>query len=582
MEPERVEEPALPKDTSEDQEQEIELAIKNPYRQKRSFSCNVSVHDTLLDLKEHLQAVYFGNPKPAEQRLIFAGKIYEDSTKLSEIFSRDGCDDDEPRICHLIVSSQLSSAYTMENNQDESPTEDSAAMNVNTNANTIAPQVTERPPIAIERLSPTDRPDETISSNNVHTHRDSHSHVMNSSNQGATSFQQQQQMYLHNLYQQQVLLQRQFLNAMGSNNNALGEQTTTTTGANINIGSTEGLSQAYQFPNPSAGVESYLGNNFMDTATLPSMLGSSFGGLSPAAFAVEMRGATDPVTSVRAPQPGCDHGMVSTGERRPIESNKGTAKDEDQSKKGEMANANANENSTAESQPVDPLERLEHAYEKLIRTMVLSQQLQALSNPILFTPQPMLSYHDYLRNYQYQRRGDYVQQTGLHQRVNNNDFQSPNNSVQQTPVTEDTQDPARNNRNNLDAAAAENLRPVNVVVQRVFAINIGLIMKLAFFVYIVAGDASYSRLMWVVATAFLYYIYEVGFFAYMFGRELSFTSLLDSLGQSRLVQIPPPDMYPGYATDIAVIVKTFLFSLVPSWHPVRYPEEMTNEQQQPN
>merc|ERR1712227_703572 len=79
-------------------------------------------------------------------------------------------------------------------------------------------------------------------------------------------------------------------------------------------------------------------------------------------------------------------------------------------------------------------------------------------------------------------------------------------------------------------------------------------------------------MLWVAGAAFLYYIYEVGFFTWLFGRALSILSLFESLGQTRFLQIPPADRYPGPFTNITIILKTLFLSLIPTWHPQPYSE----------
>ena len=120
------------------------------------------------------------------------------------------------------------------------------------------------------------------------------------------------------------------------------------------------------------------------------------------------------------------------------------------------------------------------------------------------------------------------------------------------------------------AEAAENVR----VVRRVYVINVRLILKLAFLLYLVGNDASYSKMMWFCAMALVYYLHEMGCFRSILGTDFSVTGIAERIGQQRMLQIPPHDEeFDSFTTDTTTVVKSFILSLLPSWHVQPYAEE---------
>ena len=116
------------------------------------------------------------------------------------------------------------------------------------------------------------------------------------------------------------------------------------------------------------------------------------------------------------------------------------------------------------------------------------------------------------------------------------------------------------------------------VVRRVYVINVRLILKLAFLLYLVGNDASYTKMVWFCGMALLYYLHEMGCFRSLLGTDFTVTGIAERIGQQRLLQIPPAgDEFDRFSTDAATVVKSFVLSLLPSWHVQPYAEEAQGE-----
>lgn len=214
--------------------------------------------------------------------------------------------------------------------------------------------------------------------------------------------------------------------------------------------------------------------------------------------------------------------------------------------------------------------KLEQAYQQLVRTLVVSQQFHAISNPLLFTPQPVWT----------GVRASYGENGGAGSGERSNAGAADMNPHAANQHARGVQVPAAAeaaNRNHVGNGVPGDVhaQPDNVrVVRRVYVINIRLILKLAFLLYLVGNDASYTKMMWFCAGALLYYLHEMGCFRTILGTDFSVTGIAERMGQERLLQIPPAsDEFNRLSTDATTVVKSFVLSLLPSWHVQPYAEE---------
>jgi len=497
--------------TSTDQ---LELVVKNPYKQSSPFSCHVCLDNTILDLKKRLQISYSGNPSPEEQRIVFSGKIYEDKTVLREIF--DKCKHEKPMTCHLIVSSHLNVSQQMDEvdlpyrrNENSVPSQPQTDRNLEQQP---LPHVVSDPPQSGSSMNPRILEPQTVETN-VHN---------------PTQLQHYQ-----NLLQQQQIAHLEFLGAV------------------------ERIKTEIRLLSDRDSKEiSGVGDG---TASMKEMVS---GGQGPT-----MSGFASWNTNEADSDECKESNSKFIRDTKPEESHAIQDGDQPKDSNGSDVESEKYPSTKPFQRPDSPLENLVRSHEKLVQTMRISQQLQALASPVISMPQPLISYHNYLRMYQYQRSDYYSREEGETER----NHSGGNNNADVTPTLDQTDlNPENDIQQNEAPADQQGFRRVIAV-----NINLGLILKLTIFVYLLVGDGngSMNKLLWVAGTAAFYYVYEIGFLTYLFGRELSLESLLDHFGQTRLAQIPPGDRYEGFGTDVTVLIKSFVLSLIPSWHPVQYPEE---------
>lgn len=146
------------------------------------------------------------------------------------------------------------------------------------------------------------------------------------------------------------------------------------------------------------------------------------------------------------------------------------------------------------------------------------------------------------------------------------------------------------NNNNIREAGNNNPQPRNRRrnVNLFNFLNITLVFRIALFVYLFFGsdfDVTDYSFLKTLGIALIYYAYEVGFFDYVFGMNLSFTGILNSMTQHRLARVERvTDDYVHNNTrtrrvahDVFVFFKAFVLSIIPTWQVREYvPEEPGN------
>ena len=66
----------------------LQIVVKNVYEHNKSIAVEMKSSETVLDLKEKLEKQLESTPMPRHQRLIFGGKICENSQTLAQILKR--------------------------------------------------------------------------------------------------------------------------------------------------------------------------------------------------------------------------------------------------------------------------------------------------------------------------------------------------------------------------------------------------------------------------------------------------------------------------------------------------------------
>jgi len=82
----------------------VSLVIKNPGNQSIDFRTEIELSKTVGDLKQLIAQQYPNNPAPQAQRLIFSGKLLEDSNVLTDLLKQH--DTSFPQTFHLVVKTQ--------------------------------------------------------------------------------------------------------------------------------------------------------------------------------------------------------------------------------------------------------------------------------------------------------------------------------------------------------------------------------------------------------------------------------------------------------------------------------------------
>lgn len=121
-------------------------------------------------------------------------------------------------------------------------------------------------------------------------------------------------------------------------------------------------------------------------------------------------------------------------------------------------------------------------------------------------PQPLLNSDQQTVDPQFTRQGsDFPPRIDVHN--------NPNNDNNNVPL---------NNAGN-GGQVNENIQRGHVR-QRVLVINLRLIFRLAFVIYLLGSDSSYSTTMWVLGAAVFYYLHEAGIVARLVEGESRFGS----------------------------------------------------------
>ena len=62
----------------------VNLRIKSPSAEYADINLSVSVHETVLDIKNRIEAEYASSPAPGHQKLVYSGKLLQNTMVLKD------------------------------------------------------------------------------------------------------------------------------------------------------------------------------------------------------------------------------------------------------------------------------------------------------------------------------------------------------------------------------------------------------------------------------------------------------------------------------------------------------------------